>query len=102
MKNISLSQMSSMVFIMLVASFFVSAKEVSSVIPVADVPVKQSINEVVFNTLDLDKDGLLSKDEITSSNNEILLISFEKIDSNADLFVSKQELTDFIDQVKGA
>jgi Ca2+-binding EF-hand superfamily protein len=102
MKNISLSQISSVVVIMLAASFFVSANEVSTIITAADKPVKQSINEVVFNTLDLDKDGSLSKAEIISSNNEVLVSSFQKIDSNADLLVSKKELADFVDQVKGA
>ncbi|GAA0810729.1 hypothetical protein KO495_07025 [Colwellia sp. D2M02] len=111
MKNISLSQISVVVVTMLAASFFVSANEMTAPLgsdtpqiassePVQ--PVKASINEVVFNNLDLDKDGSLSKAEITSSKNEVLVSSFEKIDSNADLLVSKQELAEFVELVKGA
>jgi hypothetical protein len=100
MKTINLSQISSIVVIMLAASFFVSANEADVTVTPRAEPV--IINDAVFNSLDLNKDGSLSKSEITSSKNEVLAKSFQKIDSNADLLLSKQELADFVVQVKGA
>ena len=99
MKTINLGQLSSFVVIMLAASFFVSATEKEAAKPVQAVP---AINDVAFNTLDLDKNGMLSQQEIIASNNEVLVKSFPKIDQNADLSLSKQELADFVIQIKGA
>ncbi len=101
MKNISLTKVSVMVFTAITCSFLVNADD--STITKESFPeivaVKQSdkkVEEIAFNALDKDKNGLLSQKEVGESKNQLLAQSFKKIDRNEDLLLSKEELTAFI------
>ncbi len=101
MKNISLTKVSVMVFTAITASFIVNANDSAianeSFIEVAAIDQsKQKIDKIAFNAIDTDKNGLLSLEEVMASNNQVLVTSFKKIDSNADSSVSQQELTSFL------
>ncbi len=101
MKNISLSKVSVMVLAAITSSFLVNAND--STIANESIPEKavveqseQKLAKLAFNTLDKDKNGLLSQEEIGDSKNQILEQSFNKIDSNKDLSLSQEELAAYI------
>jgi len=54
-------------------------------------PVKSN-NGQLFDKLDLDKNGRISKDEAMKSNNERFTGNFDRIDTNKDGNVSREEL----------
>ncbi len=68
----------------LVAAFYVSAAEVN------EIDLTQLLNK-----FDNDKNGLLSKAEVITSKNKILLARFDEIDVNNDGGLSQKELESF-------
>ena len=95
MKTISLTQVTALVWVAFTASFFVNADDSS-----VELDHKSSVlvqDQFIFNSLDTDKDGALSKAEVEASKNKLLAKSFQQIDSNADGLLSKEELVDFVE-----
>ena len=58
--------------------------------------VKEPNDKFTFTSLDTDKNGMLSRQEVVDGKNEWLVKSFTKIDSNADESLTEQELVDFV------
>ncbi len=59
----------------------------------------KSNNVQLFDKLDLDKNGKISKDEAMKSNNERFTGNFDRIDTNKDGNVSREELKNSKNQV---
>lgn len=110
MKSISLTQLSVCILVVYLASFIVSADQVSNK-PVTDTQalnhdnaeeisaVEPSNNRFTFSSLDLDKNGKLSQKEVSHGNNNWLVKAFVDIDANADQSLTEQELIDFAAKV---
>lgn len=100
MKNISLFNVSAMVCVAIMASFYVNAKHgVLTESELVKATVKQNdelVDNVAFRALDTDNDGLLSQPEVDASQNKLLMQSFKRIDSNGDNTLSQQELSNFV------
>ncbi len=101
MRNISLLKLSAVVVSASMASFFVSADEVS--ITSADkkpaqvqTQEKSGVEKIAFSALDTNKDGKLSKQEVSVSQNQLLAQAFSKIDLNADDELTQDELDSYI------
>lgn len=114
MDSISLTQVTAFVVAVSMASFLVNAdddlaytNEDNTVVNAensanADA-IKKAIEEVkepndkfTFTSLDMDKNGMLSRQEVVDGKNEWLVESFTKIDSNSDESLTEQELVDFV------
>ncbi len=54
----------------------------------------------VFEKLDVDKDGKISKDEVDKADRPRLKENFSKIDADSDGFISKEEFNKMIEQRK--
>lgn len=109
MNNISLTQVSTFVVAVSMGSFFVSADDdivqasaKSSVAQETMVATKDAVKAVgesdkfTFTSLDVDKNGKLSQQEVIAGKNKWLADSFKKIDGNADESLTEQELVDFV------
>jgi hypothetical protein len=110
MNSISLTQVTVFVVAVSMASFFVSADDAqahtgedNTVVHSENSASSEIIEEVIvtndkftFTSLDTDKNGKLSQQEVVAGNNEWLVKSFTKIDSNADKSLTEQELVDFV------
>ncbi len=110
MSNISLTQVTALVAIVCMASFFVNADDElthnrddssSSVVEnslddqVAK-ETKASSNRFTFSSLDTDKNGKLSHQEVIAGKSEWLANSFKQIDVNTDQLLTERELVDFV------
>lgn len=110
MNSISLTQVTVFVVAVSMASFFVSADDAlahsteensttqaeQSVAVEVTAEVTKSNDKFTFTSLDIDKDGKLSQQEVIAGKHEWLVKSFKKIDSNADEVITEQELVDFV------
>ncbi len=114
MDSISLTQVTAFVVAVSMASFLVNAdddlaytNEDNTVVNAENSAnaeaIKKAIEEVkapndkfTFTSLDIDKNGMLSRQEVVDGKNEWLVKSFTKIDSNADESLTEQELVDFV------
>lgn len=114
MNSTSLTQISAFVVIVSMASFFVIADDAltnkpeenkliyseTSVKTVVVATVKESNKEIndkfTFTSLDTDKDGKLSQQEVVTGKNAWLINSFKLIDNNADQQITEQELVGFV------
>ncbi|ALO35830.1 hypothetical protein CMT41_14700 [Colwellia sp. MT41] len=110
MNSISLTHVTAFVVAVSMASFFVNADDAlahstddNSAVQAAPsakalviAEVKESANKFTFTSLDNDKDGKLSQQEVMAGNNAWLVKSFQQIDSNADKAITEQELVDFV------
>jgi len=114
MNSTSLTQISAFVVIVSMASFFVIADDAltnkpeenkliyseTSVKTVVVETVKESNKEsndkFTFTSLDTDKDGKLSQQEVVTGKNAWLINSFKLIDNNADQQITEQELVGFV------
>ena len=114
MDSISLTQVTAFVVAVSMASFLVNAdddlaytNEDNTVVNAENSAnaeaIKKAIEEVkepndkfTFTSLDMDKNGMLSRQEVVEGKNEWLVKSFTKIDSNADESLTEQELVDFV------
>ncbi|KGJ95452.1 hypothetical protein [Colwellia psychrerythraea] len=114
MDSISLTQVTAFVVAVSMASFLVNAdddlaytNEDNTVVNAENTAnaeaIKKAIEEVkepndkfTFTSLDMDKNGMLSRQEVVDGKNEWLVKSFTKIDSNADESLTEQELVDFV------
>ena len=114
MDSISLTQVTAFVVAVSMASFLVNAdddlaytNEDNTVVHAENSAnaeaIKKAIEEVkepsdkfTFTSLDIDKNGMLSRQEVVDGKNEWLVKSFTKIDSNADESLTEQELVDFV------
>jgi len=110
MNSISLAQVSAFVVAVSMASFLVNAddafmsstedniavpKDKSSVEDVVEV-VEEPNDSFTFTSLDSDKNGKLSQEEVLNGKNDWLVQSFKEIDSNADESITEQELMSFV------
>jgi hypothetical protein len=114
MSSISLTQVTAMVVVVCMVSFFVNAddeqaynhnhnKNASISSGVAN-PVSSKVldkteasnNRFTFSSLDTDKNGKLSHQEVTVGKGAWLAKSFKNIDINTDQFLTEQELIDFV------
>jgi Ca2+-binding EF-hand superfamily protein len=113
MNSISLTQVTLFVVAVSMASFFVNANEASGhstktahteflASPEAAEKTKELTDKFTFTSLDNDKNGKLSQQEVLSGKNEWLVRSFKKIDSNADKALTEQELVDFVAKTTAA
>ena len=110
MSSISLTQFSAFIAAVCFASFFVNAdddlaQERSAPAQVEKVLLEESVEAVeesndkfTFTSIDIDKNGKLSKQEVVAGKNEWLVKSFKHIDSNADNAITEQELVDYVSQ----
>jgi Ca2+-binding EF-hand superfamily protein len=114
MDSISLTQVTAFVVAVSMASFLVNAdddlaytNEDNTVVNAENSAnaeaIKKAIEEVkepndkfTFTSLDIDKNGMLSRQEVIDGKNEWLVKSFTKIDSNSDESLTEQELVDFV------
>lgn len=114
MDSISLTQVTAFVVAVSMASFLVNADDDvansnedntvvntensanAEAIQKAIEAVKEPNDKFTFTSLDTDKNGMLSRQEVVDGKNEWLVKSFTKIDSNADESLTEQELVDFV------
>ena len=110
MNSISLTQVTAFVVAVSMASFLVSADDVHahnaednkvehvehSASPAVAEEVKAVNDKFTFTSLDSDKDGKLSQQEVLAGKNDWLVKSFKQIDNNADELLTEQELVDFV------
>jgi Ca2+-binding EF-hand superfamily protein len=114
MSSISLTQVTAMVVVVCMVSFFVNADDEltynqndnksASISSVAANPVSSKVldkteasnNRFTFSSLDTDKNGKLSHQEVIVGNGAWLAKSFKNIDINTDQFLTEQELIDFV------
>ena len=116
MNSISLTQVTAFVVAVSMASFFVNADEAlahstedntaahaeMSVSSVVVEETKELTDKFTFTSLDTDKNGKLSQQEVVAGKNEWLVKSFKQIDSNADKSLTEQELVDFVAKTTAA
>ena len=98
MKTISLTQVTTLVWVAFTASFFVNADDSNPALNQSSAALVQ--DQFIFSSLDTDKDGALSKDEVKVSKNKLLAESFAEIDANSDGVLSKEELVIFVETAK--
>lgn len=98
MKTISLTQVTVLVWVAFTASFFVNADD--SAINATQKSAALTQDQFIFSSLDTDKDGALSKAEVSASKNKLLAKSFKEIDGNGDGLLSKEELVSFVETAK--
>ncbi len=114
MNSISLTQVTALVVVVCMVSFFVNADDElthnhndnqnASISSVATNLVSSkrldkteaSNNRFTFSSLDTDKNGKLSHHEVIVGKGAWLAKSFQKIDINTDQFITEQELIDFV------
>jgi len=110
MNNISLMQVTVFITAVSMASFFVNADDAlthrlkadktaqseSSVNSEATKLAEESNDKFTFSSLDTDKNGMLSQQEVLNGKNDWLVKSFKQIDSNSDESLTEQELIDFV------
>ena len=110
MKSISLTQVTAFVVVVSLAAFFVSADDAfahsieSNIVAHSEHSISTDVTDTVeetserftFTSLDNDKDGKLSQQEVIAGKNEWLVKAFKQIDSNADKAITEQELVDFV------
>jgi hypothetical protein len=114
MNNISLTQVTAFVVAVSLASFFVNAddaladtnegstlvhSETSVITEIVEVVIEEeqaSNDKVTFTSLDIDKNGKLSQQEVIAGKNDWLVKSFKQIDGNADKSLTEQELVNFV------
>ncbi len=114
MDSISLTQVTAFVVAVSMASFLVNADDDlaytnednivvnaensanADAIKKAIEEVKEPNDKFTFTSLDMDKNGMLSRQEVVDGKNEWLVESFTKIDSNTDESLTEQELVDFV------
>ena len=116
MKSISLTQVTAFVVAVTMASFLVNAekalahntegnganhREHATASPVSENEAL-STEKFTFTSLDSNKDGKLSEDEVLAGKNEWLVKSFKQIDSNSDELLTEQELVDFVSKTAAA
>lgn len=128
MKNISLTQVTSFVAAVCLASSFVNADDaltqsaeenamITSESYISDnnsvnaqpLEVNADIDEVqneeasgdrfTFTSLDTDQNGKLNQQEVIAGKNQWLVKAFNDIDNNADDLLTEQELVDFAIQI---
>jgi len=114
MSSISLTQFSAFIAAVCFASFFVNAdddlaQERAAPAQVEKILLEQAVEAVeeegdkfTFTSLDTDKNGKLSKQEVVAGKNDWLVRSFKHIDSNADNSITEQELVDYVSQTTEA
>ena len=108
MQAISLKKVTVVVISLFIVSHFASANgnDLSSELQTANTVKSNKTNSTStkFNQLikefDLDRNDLLSRDEIKLVKQERLLKQFSTIDSNSDSSISKDEFNQFMTQVK--
>lgn len=114
MNNISLTQVTAFVVAVSLASFFVNAddaladtnegsnpvhSETSVITEIVEVVIEEeqaSNDKFTFTSLDIDKNGKLSQQEVIAGKNDWLVKSFKQIDGNADKSLTEQELVNFV------
>jgi len=114
MNNISLTQVTAFVVAVSLASFFVNAddaladtnegsnlvhSETSVITEIVEVVIEEeqaSNDKFTFTSLDTDKNGKLSQQEVIAGKNGWLVKSFKQIDGNADKSLTEQELVNFV------
>ncbi|WP_019028379.1 hypothetical protein [Colwellia piezophila] len=116
MKSISLTQVTAFVVAVTMASFLVNAdkalahsaegndanhSEHSTVSAVSE-NVVLSTESFTFTSLDINKDGKLSQQEVLAGKNTWLVNSFKQIDSNLDELLTEQEIVDFVSKTAAA
>ena len=108
MKNISLFNVTAIVIIIAFASSFVSAedkvnkgieKTQSDVAEVVEV-AKQLNFPALIETLDTDKNGILSQAEVSADQNQLLQEEFTKIDVNQDKQIDEAEFNNYVAVIK--
>ncbi|MEW6990148.1 hypothetical protein AADZ91_05595 [Colwelliaceae bacterium 6441] len=105
MQVISLKKVTAVVVSCIIGSYIANANDVMPEAKPANaqiIKVKTAMNSFspLIKEFDLDKDGLLSKAEVTASKHEKLLQHFAEIDLNADHAISDAEFKQFVAQVK--
>lgn len=107
MESISLKKVTGIVVACVIGAYAVSAKANEVEIEpkkvdktIVKVTEKLSQFTVLKNKFDLDKNGLLSKEELVAGQAEKILNHFSEIDLNTDLGISEQELTKYIANLK--
>lgn len=103
MNNVKLSKSTLGFVLAAVATFTVNANEVTpnitAIEDAAQVEGSFSLHQFDFSKLlsvfDIDKNGALSKAELSTSDNEALKSAFQSIDSNDDASISADEFNAF-------
>ncbi|REL34388.1 hypothetical protein [Thalassotalea euphylliae] len=110
MKNISLLEVSALVFAVAVCSITVQANEDpkekaaldKAKAQMEEKPVKAGhmvSHDKLFAPLDIDSNGVISEQELSMSKNKLLKEQFKKIDRNEDKGISEEELKSFLAKV---
>ncbi len=97
MNRTSLIEVSAFVVLTTLAAFIVDAKESDELKTVAlerSTEISEQF-EGLLKKFDADKNGLLSKDEVAKSKQEVIMRNFKAIDTNTDASISLEELNAF-------
>jgi len=98
MNNMSLIKISMVVITATFTTLLVSAyDDISSTKQLKENMNKQIKFSQLADKFDIDKDGLLSKNELKATNNDALYIAFNRLDTNKDTNISEQEFLAFIE-----
>jgi len=109
MEAISLKKVTAIVGICIIGSYLVSANATANDLKVENKLTKANITisesalsqfSPLIEKFDLDKNGLLSKQEVKAAELENLLNNFDEIDLNTDSGISEEEFNQFIALVK--
>jgi hypothetical protein len=98
MKSIDLTQVTTLVLMAFTVSFFVNAND--SEIELNQQPSALVQDQFVVSSLETDKDGSLSEEEVKASDNKLLAKSFAEIDGDGNGLLSKEELVAFVETAK--
>lgn len=97
MNRTSLIEVSAFVVLATLAAFIVDAKEPDELNTVSlerSTEITEQF-EGLLKKYDADKNGLLSKDEVAKSKQEVIMRNFKAIDTNTDASISLEELNAF-------
>ncbi|WP_286265944.1 hypothetical protein [Thalassotalea atypica] len=102
MNKTRLIEISAIVMAATLATFVVNADQEVRLSNVSIKTPAHATNNLtaLFSTIDTDKDGLLSKSEISASKNDLLMRNFKAIDKNTDNSISNEELSAFSAKIK--
>jgi Ca2+-binding EF-hand superfamily protein len=105
MKDISLFKVTVMVITAALASSFVNAEDkITESIEKFQPEIEKVEQELSFSTLiaevDSDENGMLSLDEVSTTQNKVLQEEFNNIDANQDKQIDETEFNSFLAKAK--
>jgi len=94
MKNTNIVKMALGLAFATIATFHVNADDLTPKVESNVSLIKTSFSELLAE-FDTDKNGALSKEELSTSDNKSLKMAFQKLDVNKDSLISVDEFSEF-------